>query len=134
MIKNILALVGALSTPAVVYLVVGGGEITHGGADGEFLIPSLSTRAQDGREHFAAHCGACHGAYGEGSDIGPMLVHALYGSSVFPDEEILRSVREGAVARNWPFGDMPPIEGTTDDQMILVIDFIREVQAGNGIE
>lgn len=133
MIRSVVAVIGVLASPAVIYVVFGAGDVTTG-PDGRFLIPNLSSQAQDGREHFAAACGACHGAYGEGSDSGPMLVHALYARAVFPDSEIVRAAHEGAVARNWPFGNMPAIEGMRSEKLLLIVDFLREVQAANGIE
>lgn len=134
MMRSLIAIVGILATPAVIYVALGPSEDVPKVAKGTLVIPNLSSRAQDGREHFAAACGTCHGAYGEGSDRGPILIHQLYAPSVFPDVSIESSVHNGAVARNWPFGDMPVIEGVGDSQLDLIIGFLREVQKANGID
>ncbi|MFK7942816.1 MAG: cytochrome c [Paracoccaceae bacterium] len=124
-----------VAAPAAVFLAVGGGDAPDGdGSSAHLVIPNLSSRAHTGREHFAAACGSCHGAYGEGSDVGPVLIHALYGEEVFRDAQIMNAVRHGASARNWPFGDMPAMKNVSDDQLALMIGFLREVQTANGVE
>ncbi len=132
MIRFALVAAGLFAAPAVVFLSMGFNEPATGEA--QFVIPNLSSRAYDGREHFAAFCGNCHGTYGEGTDDGPVLVHAVYAPTEFPDTAIAHAVRSGATARLWPFGDMPAIDGVKEEQLAQMIDFLREVQAANGFK
>ena len=132
MLKPALAVTGILAAPVALYLTVGGGEEnTRTAGSSGFTIPSLSTQALDGKGLFSEKCGDCHGAYGEGSDNGPALIHALYDKTIFPDQAVRRAIVEGAVARNWPFGDMPPVEGLGEQEIDGLIAFLREVQAAN---
>ena len=134
MIRTMSLVLAGIAAPAGVYIALDGGADAPMSSSAHMVIPNLSSQAFSGREHFAANCGSCHGAYGEGSDNGPVLIHMIYGETLFRDEEIVASVREGAPARNWPFGDMPAVPGVTDEQLTLMIGFLREVQAANGIE
>ena len=135
MLKPALAVAGILAAPTTLYVALGGGEssTTNSGEAG-FVIPDFSAQAYDGKEFFAAACGSCHGVYGEGTDTGPTLIHTLYGPLDFPDDLIVAAAKNGASARNWPFGDMPPVDRLTPAQLELAIGFLREVQAANNID
>ncbi|MEM1298844.1 MAG: cytochrome c [Pseudomonadota bacterium] len=134
MIRAVSLTLDMIAAPAVIFVGLSGDDAPSDGGSGRLVIPNLSISAHEGREHFAASCGACHGAYGEGSDSGPVLIHTLYGRTLYRDAEIVSAVRNGARARNWPFGDMPAIGGVSDDRLDLIIGFLREVQAANNIE
>ena len=135
MIRYALGAAGLFAAPVAIYLTVTAeSEPEHGLEQGQFVIPHFSTTAYEGREHFAAHCGKCHGAYGEGTDLGPMLVHSLYAPKSFPDDRIVAAATEGATARHWPFGDMPAIETVSELQLAQITSFLREVQEANGIK
>ena len=135
MLKPALAVTGILAAPVGLYLAVGGGDEGERSTSASgFTIPSLSTQALDGKGLFSEMCGSCHGAYGEGGDNGPPLIHALYSRAIFPDETVQKAIVEGAMARNWPFGDMPPVEGLGEDEIEGLVAFVREVQDANGID
>lgn len=134
MIKPMAIVIAVIVAPAALFVAFGGLDGPSDRGSAALIIPNLSFKAHEGREHFAAACGACHGAYGEGSDNGPVLIHALYGRTLFLDEQIVAAVREGAEARNWPFGDMPAVEGVSDQNLDMMIGFLREVQAANDIQ
>ena len=46
----------------------------------------------------------------------------------------MRAVRFGVIAHHWTFGDMPPVEGLSDEQVAAIVDWIRERQRAAGIE
>ena len=135
MLKPTLAVLGILAAPATLYVALGGGDNSvSSSGEASFVIPDFSAQAYDGKEYFASACGRCHGVYGEGTDHGPTLVHVIYDTRNFSDEQIREAVRHGAMARNWPFGDMPPVKGLTTGQLDMAIWFLREVQAANKID
>ncbi|MEE9388504.1 MAG: cytochrome c, partial [Paracoccaceae bacterium] len=35
---------------------------------------------------------------------------------------------------HWRFGSMPPVEGLTDGDVAMVVDYVRTLQRANGIE
>lgn len=134
MLKPLLAVGSVVAAPALLYVTLGdvSKEVTSAGTGG-FVIPSLSISGYDGKEFFSAHCASCHGAYGEGSTVGPKLIHPLYAPDVMPDTAIHTAITQGATARNWPFGDMPPNDTLSDAKIDSIIGFLREVQAANEI-
>ena len=90
------------------------------GADG----PEASGR---GAALYQANCAACHGAELEGSSRGPSLLDPMYVSPDFPDAEIADAIRNG-VDSGGDFGAMEAIGRLSDEQIALIIAFIREQQ------
>ena len=96
--------------------------------------PLFSSAARQGQEIFQARCAICHGQDAVGSRQGPPLIHPSYGASKFADERFVAAVRNGVVARQWTFGDMPAIPGVGDQQLALIVRYIREQQVAQGVE
>jgi mono/diheme cytochrome c family protein len=100
----------------------------------EVTVPELSALAQQGAEAFGTHCIACHGANAAGVDgAGPPLVHKIYEPSHHGDMAIALAPIRGVQRHHWPFGDMPPVEGITEDEILRILAYIRELQRANGI-
>jgi mono/diheme cytochrome c family protein len=87
-----------------------------------------------GRALFDAHCVACHGAMGLGTEQGPPLVHRVYRPLHHGDEAFQIAVARGVRAHHWRFGDMPAVPGLTRDDVAAVIGYIRWLQRTAGIE
>lgn len=95
---------------------------------------TLSDRAGIGRQVFEKHCMACHGQNAVGlSGLGPPLVHKIYEPSHHADEAFLLAAKRGVRQHHWGFGDMPPVDGVTLEEVGTVVDYVRELQRANGI-
>lgn len=101
----------------------------------EIELPgAFSAAAQSGKGLYDDNCVTCHGTNGVGQDgIAPPLVHKIYEPSHHGDESFQRAVAQGARSHHWRFGDMPPVEGLSRNDVTRVVTYIRELQRANGI-
>jgi mono/diheme cytochrome c family protein len=100
----------------------------------QVVVPELSGNAAIGEKVFNAKCSACHGKNASGIDgAAPPLVHKIYEPSHHGDGAFLVAARNGVRSHHWKFGNMPPVEGITDAEIGLVVDYIRTMQRANGI-
>ncbi|MGI9370941.1 MAG: c-type cytochrome [Hyphomicrobiales bacterium] len=106
------------------------GEKTTSGAISE---PKLSVVQQQGRVLFTQNCAQCHGSSGSGTDQGPPLIHKIYEPSHHGDGSFIVAARSGVRAHHWKFGNMPPVNSVTDDDVSKITQYIRAVQRENGI-
>lgn len=96
---------------------------------------TLSAPAYFGQIAFESACASCHGRNGAGgTSSGPPLLHPIYEPGHHGDTAFLRAATAGVQAHHWDFGDMPPVEGITDETVALIVTYIRELQRANGIE
>lgn len=105
-----------------------------GEADAEIVRPQLSQLALAGERAFNAYCAGCHGQNAGGGESGPPLVHIIYEPSHHADMAFVRAVRMGVRQHHWDFGNMPAVEGVTDNDLAGIIAYIRELQRANGID
>jgi cytochrome c553 len=97
-------------------------------------IPALSAAALRGEAAFAKVCAECHGRSGEGAEgKGPPLLHQFYHPGHHGDAAFVMAVRQGARQHHWTYGDMEPVQGVSDADLVAIIAFVREVQRANGI-
>lgn len=96
-------------------------------------LPSLSPLAQAGEQVFAANCQVCHGANASGGPGGPPLVHIIYEPNHHGDGSFVAAVRNGVRQHHWSFGNMAPVPGISDQQILEIITYVRELQRANGI-
>lgn len=90
--------------------------------------------AGSGAELYEATCAECHGTDLRGNDKGPSFLSSVYEPNHHTDESFRRAVRLGARQHHWPYGDMEPVEGLSDDDIEAIITFVREQQAILGFE
>ncbi len=114
---------------AVVLVATSGGEQ----AAVEVQVPVLSAAAAEGGKLFEANCIACHGRNAAGTRQGPPLVHKIYEPGHHADMSFFRAVGRGVKAHHWPYGDMPPIDGLTGEDVRRIVAYVRELQIANGI-
>jgi mono/diheme cytochrome c family protein len=88
--------------------------------------------AREGQKIYEANCRRCHGPNLSGSENGPPLI--LYEKGHHGDGAFLNAVRSGVKAHHWEHGDMPPLEKLTDDDVKLVVRYVRELQKFNDTE
>lgn len=83
---------------------------------------------------YAARCASCHGADLQGTDKGPSQLSIVYEPGHHGDESFRSAIRNGAKQHHWGFGDMPAVQDITDDQIELVISYIRSEQERLGFQ
>lgn len=138
MSRSMLTLVAAIFVAAVYAIWWMGNDSTRD-ADAAIPIikvevPALSANAQDGEQLFNANCAVCHGTNAAGKqNIAPPLVHIIYEPNHHGDHSFILAAKNGVRAHHWPFGNMPPVEGVTDEQVKLITLYVRELQRANGI-
>ena len=87
----------------------------------------------DGRTLFIQTCSVCHGVDLQGTDRGPPFLNRIYGPGHHSDASFRLAVQRGVIAHHWRFGNMPKIEGLSDEQVEEIIKYVREQQALAGI-
>ena len=96
---------------------------------------TLSAPGYFGQIAFERSCASCHGTNAAGgTGKGPPLIHPIYEPGHHGDTAFLRAATAGVRSHHWDFGDMPPVEGITDETVALIVTYIRELQRANGIE
>ena len=86
-----------------------------------------------GRALFIQTCSVCHGVDLQGTDRGPPFLNPIYGPGHHSDAAFRLAVQRGVISHHWRFGNMPKIEGLTDEQVEEILKFVREQQALAGI-
>ena len=93
-----------------------------------------SSEGIDGAVLYGQSCASCHGRDLEGTADGPPFIDSIYGSGHHADAAFLLAVRRGVRSHHWDFGDMPRIDGLSDEQVAAIVEFVREHQAAAGID
>lgn len=88
----------------------------------------------DGAMLFQQACASCHGADLQGTNEGPPFLSAIYEPGHHSDPAFFLAAKNGAREHHWNFGDMPPVEGLSDDQIAAIVEFVRSEQRAAGIE
>lgn len=123
----LLRVVFVLLVPLVVAALACGAESQP--ADG---VPTFA--GADGATLYMAACASCHGADLRGTEQGPPFLDAVYRPAHHADASFLLAVRRGARAHHWDFGNMPPVQGLTDEQVAAIVAYVRQQQRDAGIE
>lgn len=97
------------------------------------VVPELSDKARLGKELFTASCVECHGANAGGSSQGPPLIDKIYEPGHHADISFFLAVQQGVRQHHWQFGNMPPREEVSADDVDELICYVRELQYANGI-
>lgn len=96
-------------------------------------FPDLTVEERAGQSLFSAACAVCHGDNAAGSGQGPPLVHRIYEPGHHGDMAFVLAVRRGVRAHHWTFGNMPAVEGLSDEEIQQIIAYVRALQRANGI-
>lgn len=86
-----------------------------------------------GEAAFNQYCAACHGKAAAGTDRGPSFINRIYEPNHHGDPSFFRAPRMGVRAHHWNFGDMPKIEGVSDDELKQIVGYVRWLQWKAGI-
>ena len=87
-----------------------------------------------GAELYGQSCASCHGADLRGTDQGPSHLSQVYAPDHHPDASFRAAVTQGSRAHHWDFGDMPPVEGLSEQEIDLIIAYVREQQEIHGLD
>lgn len=137
MTKQLIALlvVGAAAFFVFRHFQPGDQQITSGAPLAEVIVPELTGIASEGEIVFNDNCAACHGKNAAGQDgVAPPLVHIIYEPNHHGDMSFVLAAKQGVRQHHWPFGNMPPVENVTDDEITKVIAYVRTLQRANGIQ
>ncbi len=102
-------------------------------ADDEAAAP-IDPEFAAGARVYAERCASCHGADLRGTDKGPSHLSIVYEPGHHSDDSFRQAIAVGTPQHHWPFGDMQPVEGLTDQEVEDVIAFIRSEQERLGFE
>ncbi len=94
---------------------------------------TLSQEGEIGEAVFKANCAACHGENAAGTNLGPPLIHDIYNPSHHSDQAFYLAAAGGVRQHHWLYGDMPPQPQVSQEEVTMIIRYIRELQAANGI-
>lgn len=136
--RNVLLLACSLAIVLLgVYVFRVGGSDTEpesGQLMVEVTVPSLDATTKLGERLFNENCASCHGENAAGQEgIAPPLVHKIYEPNHHADGSFLIAVKQGVRAHHWPFGNMPPVEGLTDEDVTKIVAYVRLLQKANGV-
>ena len=96
--------------------------------------PATANGSGQGAEVYASSCASCHGADLRGTEKGPSQLSIVYEPNHHGDDSYRSAIANGAPQHHWPFGDMPRVEGLSDDDVEAVIAYIRSEQQRQGFE
>ena len=123
-------------TIAAVAIVVGklqGPGDESAGAGANVKVPALSASAVQGEKLFEANCSSCHGKNGSGTEQGPPLIHKIYEPNHHGDMSFVLAAKRGVRAHHWSFGNMPSQPQVSENDVLVIVGYVRELQRANGI-
>lgn len=117
----------------VVALVVAAcGNSANSGETG--ISPQDPELVAEGAALYQANCSECHGTEVNGTDRGPSFLSDVYEPGHHSDIAFLFAVQRGSASHHWRFGDMPPVDGLTEDDVAAITAFVRETQRTQGFQ
>ncbi len=87
----------------------------------------------DGETLFRQTCAVCHGVDLQGTAQGPPFLDRIYHPNHHSDASFRLAVQRGVIAHHWPFGNMPKIEGLSEQQVEAIIAYVRAQQQEAGL-
>ena len=126
--------IGALVLAGLAAYFATSGESDDGVTVAVIVPAELSAEAAQGEAIFTANCRACHGKNASGTKLGPPLIHDIYNPGHHSDQAFYLAAQIGVRAHHWPYGDMPAQPQVDEDDVALIIRYVRELQVANGIE
>jgi len=95
---------------------------------------AATTTATEGAALYEQSCASCHGSDLRGTDKGPSHLSQVYAPDHHPDASFRAAIAQGTRAHHWQFGNMAPVADLDDDEIDLIIAYIREEQDQRGFE
>ncbi|MDA0997313.1 MAG: cytochrome c [Proteobacteria bacterium] len=97
------------------------------------IEPEMTSALNLGKLNYDLFCASCHGKSARGTDKGPTFISRIYHPGHHADGAFMIAPKQGARAHHWQFGDMQPVQGVTDQQLLSIITYVRAVQRANGL-
>ncbi len=97
------------------------------------IFPKMTPMLNVGKLNYDTKCAKCHGKNIVGTDKGPTFLHRVYHPGHHGDGAFFTVVKRGSRAHHWPFGNMPAVDGVTDEQIKSIILYVRAMQQANGL-
>ncbi len=132
--RRVFAGLAVIVLAALGWMFFGSGSRTPTAATAAVKVPELSATAAEGAGLFTRYCVECHGENAAGSDKGPPLIHKYYEPNHHTDQAFMVATLYGARQHHWKFGNMKPVDGITETEVIKIITYVRAVQRANGID
>jgi mono/diheme cytochrome c family protein len=98
------------------------------------IAPQDPELVEVGAELYQANCADCHGTDLRGTDQGPSHLSIVYEPNHHGDGAFLLAIQRGTPAHHWPYGNMEPVEGLTNNDITAIIAYVREQQRLHGFE
>jgi len=127
-----LAVVGVMIAAAVIVFGKMRGPSDESAAV-NIKVPMLSAMAVQGEKLFEVNCSSCHGKNGSGTEQGPPLIHKIYEPNHHGDMSFVLAAKRGVQAHHWPFGNMPAQPQVSENDVLVIVGYVRELQRANGI-
>ncbi|MCI0530014.1 MAG: cytochrome c [Nitrospira sp.] len=86
-----------------------------------------------GEALFNAKCAPCHGPGAQGTNHGPSFLSKIYEPNHHSDISFHRAVQQGVQAHHWKFGNMPKVEGVSEQDVNEIVGYVRWLQRQAGI-
>jgi mono/diheme cytochrome c family protein len=125
--------IGALVLILVVAVIGFGGDPSNTDAGTGIAVQDPDLVAA-GEPLYQAGCALCHGADLKGTDKGPSHLSVVYEPNHHGDISFVLAAQNGVRAHHWPFGDMAPVPGLSDEDLEAVVAYVRENQRISGFE
>jgi mono/diheme cytochrome c family protein len=109
------------------------GDDATGSGDSDIPIQDAELVAQ-GEPLYQANCASCHGADLRGTDKGPSHLSIVYEPNHHGDGAFALAALRGVPQHHWPYGDMPPVPGLSEEDLEAIVAYVREQQRLNGFE
>ena len=81
-----------------------------------------------GETLYQNHCARCHGGKAAGTDQGPPFLSPIYEPGHHGDDSFVLAARNGVRAHHWSFGDMPPLPAVKEEEVRLIVGYVRWLQ------
>lgn len=87
-----------------------------------------------GEPLYQASCASCHGADLRGTDQGPSHLSIVYEPNHHGDGAFILAALRGVPQHHWPYGDMEPVPGLSEEDLEAIVAYVREQQRLHGFE
>jgi mono/diheme cytochrome c family protein len=118
----------------VVIAVVGFGGNSSNTDEGNGIAVQDPDLVAAGEPLYQTSCASCHGIDLKGTDKGPSHLSVVYEPNHHGDIAFVLAAQNGVRAHHWPFGDMAPVPGLSDQDLDAIVAYVRENQRIMGFE
>ena len=137
-VRRLSILIAVVAVALVAYLVSRSASRPAAEAGGPMVavkVPELGPEQAIGEAAFKEYCASCHGVDAAGQEgVAPPLIHRIYEPGHHGDQAFAIAAQLGVTAHHWTFGNMPPVEGVTLEELSSIVTYVRALQRANGID